>query len=230
MKRVPARREDHGGTARRERTRPGRERPGAAFPAGLPAALADAIDGFIGYLELERGLSRHTIAAYECDLRQCARFLARRGERGWTAVTPASLTDWIYSLSEDEFAVSSLARKTWSDSLQWIFGKGKFFDDFPAEQVFLNDALQHFRRAGVIPDAFGINDRDGPAYTDTQAVGLGAINQRLRAGEIQFLEPPFQKFPRGQTGLARTAFRLGRVGAKKNVAPEFFNPERFNGG
>ena len=117
-----------------------------------------------------------------------------------------------------------------AESSQWIFGEDKFLDDFPADQVLLDDALQNFRRAGVIPDAFGINDRDGPAHTDAQAVGLGAIHQRLGAGEIQFLEPPFQKFPRGQTGFARTAFRFGRVGAKKNVAPEFFNPERFNGG
>jgi integrase/recombinase XerD len=73
--------------------------------------LANDLDGFIGFLELERGLSRNTVVAYEGDLRQCARFLARQGVRGWTEVAPAQLTDWIYSLSEDEFAVSSLARK-----------------------------------------------------------------------------------------------------------------------
>ncbi len=79
--------------------------------AGLPAGLADDLDGFIGFLELERGLSRNTIAAYESDLGQCARHLARRGVTGWSAVESAQLTDWIYGLSEREFAVSSLARK-----------------------------------------------------------------------------------------------------------------------
>jgi integrase/recombinase XerD len=79
--------------------------------AALPPPLLNDIDGFIGFLELERGLSRNTVAAYEGDLRQCAHFLARRGVGRWPAVAPAQLTDWIYSLSEAEFAVSSLARK-----------------------------------------------------------------------------------------------------------------------
>jgi hypothetical protein len=30
--------------------------------------------------------------------------------------------------------------------------------------------------------------------------------------------------------LLRATFRLGLVGAKKNVAPEFFDAERFNSG
>ena len=80
-------------------------------PADLPAAFAEDIDDFIGYLELERGLSPHTAAGYESDLRQCARFLARRGVASWPAVEAPQLTDWIYTLSEEEFAVSSLARK-----------------------------------------------------------------------------------------------------------------------
>jgi integrase/recombinase XerD len=77
----------------------------------LPAALANDIDGFIGYLELERGLSRHTVTGYECDLRQCARFVSRKGVRAWTEVAPAQVTDWIGALSADDLAASSLARK-----------------------------------------------------------------------------------------------------------------------
>jgi integrase/recombinase XerD len=87
------------------------ETPEAAVPAGLPPALANEIDGFIGYLELERGLSRHTITGYECDLRQCARFVSRKGVRAWTEVVPAQVTDWIGALSADDLAASSLARK-----------------------------------------------------------------------------------------------------------------------
>jgi integrase/recombinase XerD len=84
--------------------------PGSAA-AGLPDGLADDLDGFIGFLELERGLSRHTVSAYESDLRQCAQFIVRKGVRRWSEVAPAQLSDWIYSLSEADFAVSSLARK-----------------------------------------------------------------------------------------------------------------------
>jgi integrase/recombinase XerD len=77
----------------------------------LPPALANDIDRFTGFLDLERGLSRNTTAAYESDLRQCAHFLVRKGVQDWTRVEPAQITDWIYSLSEAGAAVSSLARR-----------------------------------------------------------------------------------------------------------------------
>jgi integrase/recombinase XerD len=111
MKRDPARNESRGGTARNGPAQAGEETPAAVAAVGLPAGMGDDIDGFIGFIELERGLSRHTVSAYESDLRQCARFIARRGVSRWAEVAPARLSDWIYSLSEQEFAVSSLARK-----------------------------------------------------------------------------------------------------------------------
>jgi len=115
MKRGPAQSENQSRAAPHDQTpraggAPPRGPP-AAPPAELPPALANDLDGFIGFLELERGLSPHTLSGYESDLRQCARFLARQGVRAWTEAEPAQLTDWIYSLSEEAFAVSSLARK-----------------------------------------------------------------------------------------------------------------------
>jgi integrase/recombinase XerD len=80
-------------------------------PRELPPAFAAEIDGFVAFLDLERGLSRHTLTGYESDLRQCAKFLARKGVAGWTAVQGIHLSDWIYSLSTVEFTVASLARK-----------------------------------------------------------------------------------------------------------------------
>ena len=56
---------------------------------------------------------------------------------------------------------------------------------FPLQQMFLDDALEDFRRAGVIPDAIRVNDRDRPAQADAQAVDLAAINERLRADEME---------------------------------------------
>ncbi len=111
MKRGPLSGEMHRRAAPGDRTPPAGAPVSAATATELPPEFANDIDGFVGFLELERGLSRHTLSGYESDLRQCARFLARRGVRGWPGVEPAQLSNWIYSLSEDEFAVSSLARK-----------------------------------------------------------------------------------------------------------------------
>ena len=112
MKRRPAQNENRGGTAKSDLTpRAGAGTDPATSAVDLPAGLADGLDGFIGFLDLERGLSRHTVSGYESDLRQCARFIARRGVRRWEDVDPEQLSGWIYALSEEEFAVSSLARK-----------------------------------------------------------------------------------------------------------------------
>ena len=60
--------------------------PGSAQRAGsspgtpLPGALREQVDGFLAYLELERGLSRNTLAAYQTDLLQFAETLFRGGD------------------------------------------------------------------------------------------------------------------------------------------------------
>lgn len=70
------------------------------------------IEDFGNMLTLERGRSDHTLVGYENDLRQCAVWLAaHKGARDWREVTGAQTMDWLYSLSGDEFAVASLARK-----------------------------------------------------------------------------------------------------------------------
>jgi integrase/recombinase XerD len=76
-----------------------------------PAAFAEEIDGFIGFLELERGLSARTTESYQGDLDQCAKFLASHHVANWRAAQPRQLSDWIYALSGDDYTVASLARK-----------------------------------------------------------------------------------------------------------------------
>ena len=47
--------------------------------AQSPARLTDLLLDFLGYLELERGLSRNTLEAYRSDLQQFGQFLDRHG-------------------------------------------------------------------------------------------------------------------------------------------------------
>jgi integrase/recombinase XerD len=79
--------------------------------APTPASFANEIDAFISFIDLERGLSRHTRENYQRDLEQAAAFFARHGAGGWNAVTGAQAAAWIHSLTGDDYAVASLARK-----------------------------------------------------------------------------------------------------------------------
>jgi integrase/recombinase XerD len=61
--------------------------------------LADLILDFLGYLELERGLSRNTLEAYRSDLLQYGEFLAGRGLDP-VAVEHADLAAFVSELAE----------------------------------------------------------------------------------------------------------------------------------
>jgi integrase/recombinase XerD len=76
-----------------------------------PRAFADEIDRYLGYVELEKGLSRNTAVSYESDLRQAAHFLVKHGAADWTKVTSKHLTAWLHWLSDEKFSPSSQARK-----------------------------------------------------------------------------------------------------------------------
>ncbi|MBP9913435.1 MAG: tyrosine recombinase XerD, partial [Opitutaceae bacterium] len=89
----------------------GRKKSPPATDRDPAAAFMGDIDGFIGFLELERGLARPTCEAYQHDLAQCAAFLTKRGAADWRTVTGAQVGGWIHSLSGADYTVASLARK-----------------------------------------------------------------------------------------------------------------------
>lgn len=76
-----------------------------------PAAFASDIEAFLSFISLERGLSKHTVAAYRRDLDQAAKFAAQRGAADWRGVTGAQAAEWVHSLSSARYSVASLARK-----------------------------------------------------------------------------------------------------------------------
>lgn len=76
-----------------------------------PAAFVDEIEGFLGFISLERGLSKNTIAAYRRDLDQAAHYFVKHGAANWRAVTADQASGWVHSLSGARYTVASLARK-----------------------------------------------------------------------------------------------------------------------
>jgi integrase/recombinase XerD len=61
--------------------------------------LTDLALDFLGYLEVERGLSRNTLEAYRSDLQQFGEFLTRRGFSAMDLV-PGQLAEFITELAE----------------------------------------------------------------------------------------------------------------------------------
>ncbi|MBM3873667.1 MAG: site-specific tyrosine recombinase XerD [Verrucomicrobia bacterium] len=77
-----------------------------------PDGFVDEVNDFIAFLDLERGLSRHTSAAYRRDLDQCARWLtAARKRHRWRDVEADDLAGWVHALSDAGQAAASVARK-----------------------------------------------------------------------------------------------------------------------
>ena len=76
-----------------------------------PENFVEEIEGFLGFIGLERGLSKNTSAAYRRDLDQAANFFARRGVADWRAVTAAEAGAWVHSLGSPRYTATSLARK-----------------------------------------------------------------------------------------------------------------------
>jgi integrase/recombinase XerD len=77
--------------------------------------IADLMFDFLGYLELERGLSRNTLDAYRSDLQQFGQFIAQR-ELDPLTITPAELATFVSELAgggqgRSPVAAATLQRK-----------------------------------------------------------------------------------------------------------------------
>ncbi len=73
--------------------------------------LADAAADFVHRIEVERGLSPHTISAYQRDLEQFATFCERTGAIELTAVTRRMIRRYMSQLTTRGYSRRSIARK-----------------------------------------------------------------------------------------------------------------------
>jgi integrase/recombinase XerD len=70
-----------------------------ATPVRPDHTLSELVLDFLGYLELERGLSRNTLEAYRSDLQQFGEYLGRRGLDP-LELAPTDLTSFVSELAE----------------------------------------------------------------------------------------------------------------------------------
>ncbi|MGH8018484.1 MAG: site-specific tyrosine recombinase [Opitutaceae bacterium] len=206
---------------------PGSHSARAAGPAKLPArpaarrgeggppdAFAEDLDRFLAFLELEKGSSSHTIAAYERDLRQCAEFLDTKGVAGWRSVEPHQLSDWICDLHQ--LKVASLSRK--------ISALRTFFHHLVREKLRATDPTELLsgpRQTRRAPETLTHRQTvlllEAPPAADTYGVRDRAIlelaySSGLRASEICGLRLT-------QVDLAQGLLRVFGKGSKERVVP-----------
>lgn len=81
-----------------------------AWPEDLSGFVEDG-EGFIAYIQLEKGLSLNTVVSYKNDLIQAAQRLHRQGVSNWTSASAAHLTAWLHWLNDEDFSEASQARK-----------------------------------------------------------------------------------------------------------------------
>lgn len=78
----------------------------------MPVPLSDDIDGFLRYLNAERGYSVHTVRAYRTDLNQLAGFAADRGATASAELTLELLREWLWVATQAGLARATLARRS----------------------------------------------------------------------------------------------------------------------
>ena len=86
-----------------------------------------------------------------------------------------------------------------------------------ADQVFLNNPLEHVFGAAVVPDTVGPNDGDRACSADAQAICFGPCDAAI-AVEPQFFQALLEVFPCRSADCRCAAFALLRFGTEENMA------------
>lgn len=78
----------------------------------VPPELTTAVAAWVTHLAAERGLSDHTVRAYESDLTSLATFVSERGLHRWRDVDLRVLRLWLAAQHHQGAERSSMARRT----------------------------------------------------------------------------------------------------------------------
>ncbi len=113
----------------------GQSRGASCSPEAVPIATAAELATFVDYIRVERGLAANSIASYERDLREFARFLRRQG-RALSEVDRDDIRDFLATLYRRGLSARSVARHLVSlrNFFKFLLKEGKLKTD-PTREV-----------------------------------------------------------------------------------------------
>ena len=158
---------------------------------GLPGALVAAGNDYLTRLSTERGLSSHTVAAYDRDLHQFFVFLSRLDIEELSLVDRRVVRRFLASLGTRGFSARSVGRK--ASSIQ------AFFDDAARRGLVATNPVEGLRRpkrptllpkalpARAVGSMIDAVDGDDPVSLRDRAILELLYGSGLRVSEMAML-------------------------------------------
>jgi integrase/recombinase XerC len=189
-----------------------------ALRAALPAELAEAVDGFERYLELERNRSMHTVRAYVGDVVGYLDHVARLGGRRPRDMDLANLRGWLAILRARGAARTTLARRAaalrtftaWARAHRLVETDPGQLLASPKPHRTLPHVL-HVAEAGAVMDAEHADGHDDPLGLRDRLIVELLYASGLRVGELVGLD--VDDVDRGR----RVVRVLGKGGKERTV-------------
>lgn len=182
-----------------------------------PADLfREYIDRYLTWLALDKGLSKHSIDAYRCDLFQFSHFLQKSKYSEWASVTSVQLNQWMKSLGARALSAQTQSRKYTSISTfaKFLFREGLHSIDF-------SELSQRPKLKQTLPDTLSIQQIKAllaAAHANSE-LGLRnfAIIELMYSGGLRVSELCHLKLE--QINLEEGFIRLFGKGAKERIVP-----------
>jgi integrase/recombinase XerD len=171
---------------------------------------------YLGHLSVERGYSRHTIAAYGCDLRDYAAFLTGRGVTDLTRATRDDVTAFIGALWDRGLAPGTVERRVAAvKGLHKFLVREGITDNHPTARLPLPKVPARLPEVLSIEEVdllLGQPFEDSPAGLRDRAMLETLYGCGLRVSELTGLEL-------GGLDLSAGYLRVFGKGSKERVVP-----------
>ncbi len=92
----------------------------------------NAIELYLTWLELDKGLSKHTVSNYQSDITQFLKFISQKKLKSWDTVQSNHFDDWLSELGSRQLSKQSQSRKFTAirSFSKWLLSEGIIKKDF----------------------------------------------------------------------------------------------------
>lgn len=182
--------------------------------------LDEAIDSYLAFAALEKGLAENTLSGYERDLKQFSSFAEREAGTGsLDGIDERVVSDWIYALSDQGISSASLCRKL--SSLR-MFSAYLLREEWISRSFVELVAGPKLKRKA--PDALSVKEVEALLEAPDLSIPMGlrdrAILEMLYSSGLRVSELCEAKLQ--QFDIANGAVKVYGKGSKERVVPMGF--------